>query len=725
MGVLEAHGCSLTGLDYDLTGGGVVIPQRILAGLVNLPDIVGTGSDPDGDDTVGIRCKRRPGNEFGTGSIRVDIELPAFKVCTRVGGLDDVGISRLVVREGHGLGSACCHGQGSDCGIKVPVRKSVGLIYLLDIVGTGRKILYDFTGGIRCEGRAGHLLGQGGVGIDVELPAAQIGAGVGLLDDLAVAILGVGDSDGCGAVALHLHGLDTVIRDPVVDTGAGFLDIVGSRLQTGDGDLTGCGSREGRAGNGFGTGRVRIHSEHPSAQALPGVRRFLDHQTAGDLLVDCVDRNDIVRGVLRQGHSPFRRAAGLIARGEHRLGHHIGTQGQLAGLGIAVDIGGADVIGIPCRLIHGLELGPGQLSAIGILFVDLNEAGLIHGIVDLQMVPGHGSRGLGAGVGHVLHGTDLRTTGITHMDDEVVLAPVGAAGGIHVVGTGVNGDMHIGAIPLEYDHVTGHQILICLAGTGILGNAGSCLGSQGIQGCPPGGNRSQIVCIAFCTNFLDLVINGAGINSFNVRKIVAQVVGDERSANHAVALEVADLGSPARYGAGVSNGFVTIGTGSAAVVANVRQDRGGVGLQAGGDVVGDIEVSLILQPLDIIAGVFQGPEDRIVIHLLRDFGHIRHRCHGVGIILQNPAGIEVVYGDTVGVRVVRVQRINTLDGFGQLGRQLRPAKRIVRNGAIARRRFGDRLGPNIRGRKDRRHEAQHQNKYQQKRKQLLMVRFHT
>ena len=341
------------------------------------------------------------------------------------------------------------------------------------------------------------------------------------------------------------------------------------------------------------------------------------------------------------------------------------------------------------------------------------------------MVPGHGSRGLGAGIRHVLHGTDLRAAGIAHMDDEVVFTAVGAAGGVHIIGTGVDGDMHIGAIPLEYDHITGYQIGICCGGTGILGNAGSGLGSQGIQGCPPGGNRSQIVCIAFCTNFLDLVINGAGINSFNVRKIVAQVVGDEGSANHTVALEVADLGSPARYGAGVSNGFVTIGTSSAAVVANVRQNRGGVGLQAGGNVVGNIQISPVLQPLDIIAGVFQGPEDRIVIHLLRDFGHIRHGGHGVGIILQNPAGIEVVYGDTVGVRVVRVQRINTLDRFGQLGGQLRPAKRILRNGAIARYRFRDRLGPNIRGRKDRRHEAQHQNKYQQKREQLLMVRFHT
>ena len=458
---------------------------------------------------------------------------------------------------------------------------------------------------------------------------------------------------------------------------------------------------------------------------MPGVRRLLDHQTAGDLLIDGVDGDGIVRGVLRQGHCPGCRTAGLVARGEHRLGHHIGAQGKLAGLGIAVGIGRADVIGVARRLIHGLELGPGQLSAIRILLVDLNKAGLLHIIVHIQMVPGHGSRGLGAGVCHVLHGTDLRTTGIAHMDDEVVLAPVGAAGGIHVVGTGVDGDMHIGAIPLEYDHVTGHQILICLAGTGILGNAGSCLGSQGIQGCPPGGNRSQIVCIAFCTNFLDLVINGAGIDSFNVRKIVAQIVGDEGSANHAVALEVADLGSPARNGAGVSNSFVTIGTGSAAVVANVRQDRGGIGLQAGGDVVGDIQIALVLEPLDIIACIFQRTEDRIVVHLLRDLGHVCHRCHGIGIILQDPAGIEVVHGHAVGVRVVRIKRVIALDGFRQICGQLRPAKLILRGAASDRCRICDGLGTGIRGRKDRRHEAQHQNKYQQKRKQLLMVRFHT
>ena len=314
------------------------------------------------------------------------------------------------------------------------------------------------------------------------------------------------------------------------------------------------------------------------------------------------------------------------------------------------------------------------------------------------------------------------------MNDEVVFAKIGSAGVEQVIGTCVDGDMGQAAILGEYDHIARYQIGVGGGSIGVLGDTGAGLASQRIQSSLPDGHSRQVVHIVItviCTCLLDLVVDHAGIHTLDVRKVVAQVIGYKGGTHQTVLLEIGDIGSSAGCGTGLRHGLIAIGALAAGPVSDIGQDGGCVGLQAGGDVIGDIQVTLILQPLDIVSGVLQGPEDRIVVHFVRDPIHICHRGNGIGIFLEKRTGIEIIHGDSVGIWVVRIQQVNALNGIGQVCDQLLPAEFILRYGAVTQRRVGDLLGPNIRGRKDRRHEAQHQHKYQQKRKQLLVVRFHT
>ena len=172
MGIVEGHRAGFTSLDHDLTGGGVIIPQRILAGLVHFLDIVGAGSKLDGDHTTGIGRKGRTGNEFGAVDIGVHIKLPTAQTSAGVGLLHDLSVARLVVREGHGLGGACFDFEGPNGGIKCPVRILGAFIHFLHIVSAGQQVHHNRTCGVSGKGRSGHLLGQCSIGVDIELPAA-------------------------------------------------------------------------------------------------------------------------------------------------------------------------------------------------------------------------------------------------------------------------------------------------------------------------------------------------------------------------------------------------------------------------------------------------------------------------------------------------------------------------------------------------------------------------
>ena len=206
--------------------------------FVHFPDIVGAGKHLDGDLTSRISGEGRPVQKISAVGIRVDVELPTLQVFTSVGLLDNLGITELVVRKSHRLGGVDLHLQGTDGGIKGPVGMLGRLIHLLNIVSTGQQIHHNGAGGIGCEGRTVNLACQVLVGIDIEFPAIQVCAGVGLLDDLTVAVVGVGDGYLGGFISVDLDSLHAVIGDPVVDVLGGFLDIVGTGHQIADGDLT-------------------------------------------------------------------------------------------------------------------------------------------------------------------------------------------------------------------------------------------------------------------------------------------------------------------------------------------------------------------------------------------------------------------------------------------------------------------------------------------------------
>ena len=149
------------------------------------------------------------------------------------------------------------------------------------------------------------------------------------------------------------------------------------------------------------------------------------------------------------------------------------------------------------------------------------------------------------------------------MDDEVVLAPVGAAGGIHVIGTGVDGDMRQLPILGEHDHIAGYQVGIGGGCAGVLGDSGSGHACQGIQCVLPDRYAGQIVHIVIpviCTCLLDLVVDHAGIHTFDIGKVVTQVIGDEGSTDQTVLLEEGDIGCSAGCGTGLCHGLVAVGT---------------------------------------------------------------------------------------------------------------------------------------------------------------------
>ena len=281
-------------------------------------------------------------------------------------------------------------------------------------------------------------------------------------------------------------------------------------------------------------------------------------------LVDRIDGDGHIGRVLRQCHCPAGLAAGFIACREHRLRHHIGAQRQLPGFGIAAGIGGADDKGFLGGLIHGSEGGATELLAIGVLLIDLDIA--VGGFLrQVNVVPRNGFRFLGTGTAHGFHGVDLRASAVAHMDDEVTLTAVAAVGGVEVTCTGIDGNVLQRTLRCKHNHITRNQILVCLGFIGVLGDTASAFGSQGIQ-CPlPGGDRGQIVEAAVAgvsTHFLGLFVDGTGIHAFNVGQIITQVIGHKGSAHQAVGLEVGELRSPSGHGAGIGNGFVTVGTGT-------------------------------------------------------------------------------------------------------------------------------------------------------------------
>ena len=335
-----------------------------------------------------------------------------------------------------------------------------------------------------------------------------------------------------GAVG-DLNRLDTVIRDPIVNAGGELLDIIGAGSQAGNGNGTGSRSRKGRTGNGFCARRIRIYAKLPPRKIRTSVGGLLNGQAAGDLLIHGCNGDRMIRRVLIQGLGPGGRTIRAVTGGIGSFRDHIGAEGQLTGLGITTGIGRTNVEGITSFLIDRLELGTCQIIAVGVFLIDLNKTGLIDDIIDIQMEEGTGSGCLGAAaLAHILDGADLRTAGVTNVDNEVILTTVGAAGIVEIISAGINGCVGEAAVRLgENDNVTGHHVCISSGCIGILGNAASCLGSQVIEARIPGPNRCSRIAAAIHGGCLDGLMDVGGVDAFDIGQVVAHVVGHKGRTN--------------------------------------------------------------------------------------------------------------------------------------------------------------------------------------------------
>ena len=99
-----------------------------------------------------------------------------------------------------------------------------------------------------------------------------------------------------------------------------------------------------------------------------------------------MDCDGHIGSIFRKGHRPASYITGAISLREYGFRHHIGTQRQFPGFGIAVGIGRANDILIIGRLIHSSEIGSAQILTIGVCLVDLNEARGLH-LRQINVVP--------------------------------------------------------------------------------------------------------------------------------------------------------------------------------------------------------------------------------------------------------------------------------------------------------------------------------------------------
>ena len=171
------------------------------------------------------------------------------------------------------------------------------------------------------------------------------------------------------------------------------------------------------------------------------------------------------------------------------------------------------------------------------------------------MVIGIGIAGLVTGLPHPIDTGDFGATVITHMNDIV-----------HTfIGAGVNGNVGVGVFgSAEDNQVTGGQLAMIHIGCACSDFLDFTLVHKTVQRFLPSNNSLGVP--TRCGNG---ITDKACVNALDMREVVADKVGHERSTAQTLALKGRNVGCSTRYRAAVGNVLLT---GGACSVRNIREN---------------------------------------------------------------------------------------------------------------------------------------------------------
>ena len=254
----------------------VIVPDLLTAGFLGP---VGAGFQID---TYGAVLAGNKGTEFlGAGFIRIDSNMPAGNLVTRVGGLGKVTQALLLVQPPVNGGFSVLHGNGVVAQLPRPIGVLGGRFH--NEILSGNQV--GNVDAPRCVCGKGRAWDFCAVLFDDELPTVQVIAGVGGLSDFQCAVLCVGKAHRSRLTGYYGHGFHAGIADPIGITGNQLLGVQSSGLQAGYGHGAITAGCKGRTGDGIGAGRICVQADFPPAQVLTGVCGFRDLHGAGGQLV--------------------------------------------------------------------------------------------------------------------------------------------------------------------------------------------------------------------------------------------------------------------------------------------------------------------------------------------------------------------------------------------------------------------------------------------------------
>ena len=208
----------------------------------------------------------------------------------------------------------------------------------------------------------------------------------------------------------------------------------------------------------------------------------------------------------------------------------------------------------------------------------------------------------------------------------------------------------------EDNHVTRNQICVCSCRVGVPGNATPRLIRKVLQAGFPRPHGSSGIRTVVHRGCLDGLMDMSRIHAFDVGQIVIDEVADEGTTNKALLTELRHVRGLAGNCGGVCHSFITVHEGRIIVISNTGQHIRCIGFQVARNILSDIQIAVIFQPLNVKSCIFQRPKNRIVVHLTRDCLHACS-CHSKK---HDFFGKKVVYRKTIGIRMIRIISLDCL-----------------------------------------------------------------